>query len=254
MHTLPGTLNRYGGMHIDPQQLPSDIKAFSAALNQSLADWRRRAVPVVWLQLAPAQAHLMAAAIDCGFEFHHCHSHQLTLTKRLQQGAVLPSYATHTIGVAGVVIADDEILTVVERADVETRPDHLKFPGGMLEPGEDIAAGALREVMEETGVSCEFKGLIGFRHHHAGQFNTSNIYATCLLRPLHKTTTDGDDEIGRVAWMPIKDYLANPGVGLFNKRMVQALQTGRPLASVRIEGYQFVNGAYEVFAAEDANN
>ncbi len=38
-------------------------------------------------------------------------------------------------------------------------PDVWKLPGGLVETGETIEEAVLREVWEETGVKCKFKGI-----------------------------------------------------------------------------------------------
>ena len=60
------------------------------------------------------------------------------------------------VGVLAVVLRGDRVL-VVRRAN----PPMLGrwgFPGGVLELGETIAQGAMRELLEETGVTAEAAG------------------------------------------------------------------------------------------------
>ncbi len=41
------------------------------------------------------------------------------------------------------------------------RPDTWEIPGGKLEPGETLLAGATREVKEETGLDIKIIGVAG---------------------------------------------------------------------------------------------
>ena len=61
---------------------------------------------------------------------------------------------TLPIAAALAVVVRGERLLLVRRSN---RPDAGKwgFPGGKIEPGETIAAAALRELAEETGVAAE---------------------------------------------------------------------------------------------------
>lgn len=175
-----------------------------------------------------------------GFELHHCSTNELTLTRRLIHDAYVPQFATHTIGVGAVVLWENrEVLTVVEAVDMVDRPRHFKLPGGMLERGEHIADGVVREVLEETGVRTGFEGLLAMRHHHRGQFDVANIYAVCRLRPLTRDITIDEVEIGRALWMPVDEYLSLDSVLPLNKRVVAAAAALEPkmLKSIKVPGY-----------------
>lgn len=249
MEILTATRNQYDGVQLHPNALPATTAEFGRRLDISLAHWRAEAVRVVWLPLPAEKSHLIPLALERGFEFHHCRAGEVTMTRRLVPDAPLPHFATHTIGVGGLVISDaGEVLTIVERHDLPTRPQHFKFPGGMLEPGEHIAAGAVREVFEETGVETEFEGLVSFRHHHSGQFGTSNIYAVCKLRPLTRQITIDEEEIGLAQWMPLEEFMSRPTVGSFSKHIVSRALLGNFMQPHQIDGYQAIGGDYEIYS------
>src|SRR5499433_3734192 len=60
------------------------------------------------------------------------------------------------VGVLAVVMRGDRVL-VVRRAN-PPMPGRWGFPGGVLELGETVAQGAMRELFEETGVVAEAGG------------------------------------------------------------------------------------------------
>jgi ADP-ribose pyrophosphatase YjhB (NUDIX family) len=60
------------------------------------------------------------------------------------------------VGVLAVVMRGDRVL-VVRRAN-PPMPGRWGFPGGVLELGETVAQGAMRELAEETGVEAEAGG------------------------------------------------------------------------------------------------
>jgi ADP-ribose pyrophosphatase YjhB (NUDIX family) len=60
------------------------------------------------------------------------------------------------VGVLAVVMRGDRVL-VVRRAN-PPMPGRWGFPGGVLELGETVAQGAMRELLEETGVTAEAAG------------------------------------------------------------------------------------------------
>lgn len=249
MNLLAATKNKYEGIYIHSDELPDTIDAFSEGLLVSIKRWKSEGIKVVWLVISSKHTHLIQIAMDYGFEYHHCTASELMMVQRLVANAVLPSFATHTIGVGAVVFSErKEILTIVERRDLISRPSHFKFPGGMLERGEHIADGVVREVYEETGIKTKFEGLISFRHHHGGQFSTSNIYAVCSLKPLSYEIVIDEIEVGKALWMPVDEYLENSGVGLYNKHVVEIALTSGGLNSVKIDRYMNSAAEYEIYS------
>jgi ADP-ribose pyrophosphatase YjhB (NUDIX family) len=63
----------------------------------------------------------------------------------------------HRIGVSAVTVDDEGRALVIQRRD----NGRWEAPGGFLELGETIEAGAQREVLEETGVTIELQRLTG---------------------------------------------------------------------------------------------
>jgi ADP-ribose pyrophosphatase YjhB (NUDIX family) len=246
---LETTRNKYDGVYIHPETLPMDIQVFEESLAMSLNQWTAEKAKLVWLFIPAAHAHLIPVAIARDFNYHHCFGNEAMMVRRITEDAVIPSFATHTMGAGGIVISNsNEILTVVERRDRDTQPRHYKLPGGMLDPGEHIEDGVRREVFEETGIKTEFNGLVGFRHHHSGQFGTSNIYTACLLTPLGEEIVIDEAEISEAVWMPVQAYLEHPGVGLFNRHIVSAATSRGRLDSVKLNGYRQGPDDYEVYS------
>lgn len=52
-----------------------------------------------------------------------------------------------------VILNPDGAVLLLRRSQTDTRrPGEWDFPGGIIEPGEDMAAGAAREISEESGL------------------------------------------------------------------------------------------------------
>ena len=60
---------------------------------------------------------------------------------------------TPLVGVGAVVVQDGRVLLV--RRGTEPLKGHWTLPGGLLEVGEALTAGVIREVREETGLEVE---------------------------------------------------------------------------------------------------
>ena len=64
---------------------------------------------------------------------------------------------------------------------------------------------AIRETEEETGVRTEFVAMLTFRHMHEYRWGTSDIYFSCLLRPLSTDITINPAEIADATWMDVRE-------------------------------------------------
>lgn len=80
------------------------------------------------------------------------------------------------------VIDDNRRILLIQRTD----NGMWAMPGGMLEVGESPAEGTLREVLEETGVHCQVRSLIGvFDSQRTGGKTRFHLYHfTFLCEPI----------------------------------------------------------------------
>jgi 8-oxo-dGTP diphosphatase len=240
--------NHHGGTYVAPENLPDVELGFSELLKRSINIWLKGRIKVVWIKIPSSRSELLAFLYKAGFVNHHCDLDFVMLTLRLESGATVPYFANHTIGAGGLVINDNnEILTIREKAHVDKYPHNWKFPGGMLDPFEHIQQGVMREVLEETNIKTEFESFIGFRHHHKGQFTTSNIYAVCRLKPLTNEITIQESEIADAKWFPVDEYLSDKKIGKYNQHIVRSSLKHPGLKSINLPDYMSSEDDYEVF-------
>jgi 8-oxo-dGTP diphosphatase len=250
---LANAPDQFGGIIVDPEQLPTDAAEFSAALDRSLAEWRAAGHKLVWLDVPLAHAAAVPVAVAAGFFFHHSNEGDVMMVCRLLEGAFVPTHATHYIGVGGVVINERQELLVVCERHRRTSQIYYKLPGGALQPGEHLVDAVLREVLEETGVSARFEALVCFRHWHGYRYGKSDIYFVCRLSPLSENVTMQAEEIEECFWMPIADYFESDLVSVFNKRIVRAALASPGVTPEWIDGYADPS-RYEFFMPQDAPN
>ena len=245
MEILTAAANPFRGMVITTEALPASAAQFQTLLNNSLTLWRSEGYRVAWLQLPRSKAALVPIAVEAGFVFHHSSdgSHHddnnyVMLICRLEEGAFVPAYASHYIGVGGVVLNNlQELLVVSEQHRRDKSRPFYKLPGGALHAGEHIVDGVIREVLEETGVQAKFESVACFRHWHGYRYGKSDIYIVCRLSALSLEISKQDDEIEECRWMAIEEYLHSDAVAEFNKRIVQAALENSGISPTSIEGY-----------------
>ena len=235
---LEARANPFGGMVIAPAELPSDAAEFAQRLEASLKQWKADGIKAAWLEVPIERAVLIPEAVSQGFIFHHSADEYLMLTTILQDGAWVPHFATHFIGIGGVVLTPErDLLVVREIYGVAGRAPTLKLPGGALHPGENLAEAVEREVLEETGVRAEFETIACFRHWHGYRYGKSDIYFVGRLRPLSREITMQADEIQECLWLPVDDFLSREDISNFNKQIVRAALESEGVVQSFIPGF-----------------
>ena len=209
MEILSFNTNPFGGVLVDPLTLPQDPHGFRSQLAYSMDEWIAEGYKVAWLEVPLDKSALVPVAVEAGFSYHHADESYLMMTNQLEQDSYIPPYATHYIGVGAVVVSENrELLVVSERYKFRgTRGPGYKLPGGALMPGEHLAEGIVREVLEETGIQSKFEALACFRHWHGYRYGKSDIYFVCRLSPLSHDITRRSEErrVGkecRSRWSP----------------------------------------------------
>ena len=126
-------------------------------------------------------------------------------------------------GVSAVVVDDDGRVLLGRRVD----NGRWAVISGILEPGEQPAVAAAREVLEETGVTVEVQGLAAaVTDDHVVEYPNGDraqyLDLTFACRPVAGTARVADDESTDVGWFS-PDDLPGPMVETSRDRIVHAL-------------------------------
>ena len=112
------------------------------------------------------------------------------------------------VGVLAVVLRERRALLV--RRSNPPMPGRWGFPGGVLELGESVAAGAMRELYEETGVTAEAAGVLDVIDtlDRDGEGRVRYHYVLVAVRGLWRAG-DGaaGDDADEVAWLAREEIL-----------------------------------------------
>ncbi|MGW5715437.1 NUDIX hydrolase [Amycolatopsis sp. NPDC003865] len=112
----------------------------------------------------------------------------------------------NSIAVAVSVFIQDDTgrILMIRRTD----NDLFSIPGGQLELGETLAQAAVREVREETGVSCEIVNVIGVysNPNHVIMYSDGEVrqeFSICFRATSLGGALRGSDESSEVQWVPV---------------------------------------------------
>jgi len=225
-----------------------------------LVEWKEKGKRGIWLKIPLKQAEYVPIAAKEGFVFHHAQPDFVMMTKWLPEAEPnkLPKYAFNFIGVGGFVMNDkQEVLVVKERWDENPK---WKLPGGALDPQEDLPNCAIREVLEETGIHCEFDSVCCFRHSHKTAFDgTSDIYFILYLKPTSFEITIDQSEIQACKWLPLKELAESSEVYDINRRVARMMMRPDRVGFIFERYENFVTNAFNLLysptaRADDTSN
>eukprot|EP00210_Caulerpa_lentillifera_P001214 g1170.t1 len=212
--------DRYNGVVINRASLPSKEDDFTHKLTLSLEKWKTDGKRAIWMEIPSNKSSLIPVAIEkFGFDFHHADETALMLVKWLpKEPHRLPPCASHQVGIGAFVMNEDGAILAVQECSGPLKGTGVwKIPTGLLDRGEDIPDGAIREVLEETGVSCAFQAVICIRQAHGFFFGNSDLFFLCALKPLPGPIQlrKQNEEIEDVRWCPFNEFMAQE---FFTKR------------------------------------
>ena len=92
------------------------------------------------------------------------------------------------------------VVAVVHRP----RYDDWSFPKGKGEPGEEATATAVREVEEETGLSCTVGGYLG-EVSYSTDSGARKVVGYWSMQTIHRQPRPPDAEVDLVDWWTVED-------------------------------------------------
>ncbi len=136
------------------------------------------------------------------------------------------------LSAGGAVVHDDNVIVVVPvKRDARGRRV-LVLPKGHLDAGETDEVAAIREVMEETGVTAELIDKLGdveYSYDRRGRRRNKRV-AFYLFEYRTGSLEDHDHEIEEARWMPLEEAavaLTYPGERDMVRRALSRLSPDR---------------------------
>lgn len=128
--------------------------------------------------------------------------------------------------VAGDVIAftlhDGELQVLLVERKYEPFQGRLAFPGGFVEPGEDLGEAALRELREETGLRSQPEVWVQLGAYGvAGRDPRGETVGVAFIAisPSFGEVTAGDDA-AEAAWHPVRQVVAPETLAFDHNRVL----------------------------------
>jgi ADP-ribose pyrophosphatase YjhB (NUDIX family) len=194
---------------------PFDKANFPRRLEASITACRELGKSSLWIDVPMSRASRIEDMHALGLSFHHAEGTHAFLYLWLNDhfDSKIPLFATHNIGVGGLVVnSRDEILCVRELRN-NYRP--WKTPTGLSNLGEQLDDAAEREVLEETGIQTKFHSILGFRQTHGMSHGRSDLFFVCRLDPVEEIVNGTAlipepvaqaCEISAAAWVPLQEF------------------------------------------------
>ncbi len=114
---------------------------------------------------------------------------------------------------AGALVVDGQGRLLLARRAIEPFKGKWDIPGGYLEDGEHPEAGAIREVLEETGLRVRITGFGGIYMdtYGAAGVSTLNVFYDAEVDGDIPGTLAAQDDVSELAWfapeaLPLEDF------------------------------------------------
>mmetsp|Transcript_31428 Transcript_31428/g.50905 ORF Transcript_31428/g.50905 Transcript_31428/m.50905 type:complete len:326 (-) Transcript_31428:21-998(-) len=211
---LPHSEDQYKGIRIgDVSDIASkDTQEFESRLRYSLQKWTADGYRGCWLKLDKSSFKHLSFCVSLGFNVHHGNPEYIMLETWLslkKETSMIPQYAYSYVGAHSFILNRRNQMVVITE---HYRPQ-LKIPGGAVDYGEHASDAVVREAKEETGLDCEFLGVLAVRHLLEFRFgNTCDISFICLLRPRdvnQRLEPEHKNEVNEIEWMSIDEFIEN---------------------------------------------
>ena len=197
----------------DPTDIPVDVDEFQRRLAYSVRKWKDEGRRGCWIKLTKPLFHHLSCCVSLGFNVHHGNEQYVMLEQWLsvdREESMIPQYAYSYIGAHAVILNDRNQLVVMKE---HYRNQQWKLPGGAVDVGEHASTAAVREAKEETGLDCEFMGVLSVRHLLDFRFgNTCDISMICVLKPKDSKQEFNPlhlNEVKDVQWMDVDQFIAS---------------------------------------------
>lgn len=151
------------------------------------------------------------------------------------------------LGVAGLVIHDDGSWLVVKKR-YGGLEGSWSLPAGFVEEGETADQAVVREVIEETGIECIVKGLLGVRTGVIRESISDNMLIF-LLTPLpNQKVVAEESELYEAKYLNPVQLAENPDSSVLLKYLLNLPKyETRPGTEGIDPGQQFHYTAYKLF-------
>ncbi|KAL8243340.1 hypothetical protein R6Q59_009598 [Mikania micrantha] len=208
---LPAINDDHDGVVVELME-HMDPTIFLIRLKASMSQWTLQGKKGVWIKVPIHLVKLVETIVKEGFSYHHAEPDYLMLVNWIPETTnTIPANASHRVGVGAIVLNDKREILVVQEKNGKMRGTGIwKIPTGIVEEGEDISAGVIREVKEETGIDTEFVEVLAFRQWHKIFFGKSDLFFVCMMRPLSFDIQIQELEIEAAQWMPLEEFAAQP--------------------------------------------
>lgn len=207
--------DKYQGVIVKTESLPDRVELFTEQLHQLLNQLTNK--KLIWIKVPQHLSAFIPILTELDFNFHHCAEHSLMLVKKLVNNPIIPNAKNYNVGVGALVINGNKLLVIKDRFN----PGY-KFPGGHIDPDETIELALQREVMEETGVTVKFQGIVNIGHFLKGQFGEQHLYFICLAEAItHQINVLDASEIVEAKWLEVDEFLNDEQVNPYNKSVLQ---------------------------------